>query len=1010
MMMASGAPPTPLLKLQNAESVASQAACLRTLKHELIGHDQRKETYVIWGILPILAQILASNHPSKVTSADSSEAKPFQYEDSSEYDACMQAIIISGTVAHGGPNFLPPIFASDLVSNVLAVLVSPDCPQAFTVPILRLLNAIADRLPLQSQEQALRDTRFADLIFSDENASALRRLVAQEYVDRNTQICIELAAALIGKVCTEEAHKAKLAECGVLDALGIKLAAFVVAQGYVLPGAANLVQEPDALGAFPAAAPASASLTPILRAIATIVEQSKRRAQHLLSSPGIVTVFPSQLAGFTPADVRRGPWGSTYLSGSAVPRQPGANPLDALLPPIPHSHERSSPNSTNFPPLGTAGSQRRPSSSYPTPFSQDEEKNSTEEEENSLVPYLLVITREESGLARLASAHLLSILVRLGLTRKDRVPMFSNLLVPILIEMLDKDSEASAGRVRSDDVNNISLAITQQVKEEAPAVLANLVMDDQEMQKYAVNGGALKRLSQLLKETYNPVSENLHSMWYAGGDAPVRDPKSVTAECRLGPPGYSPLMCHIMRYRENILKGLAALVPFKDEYRKAVCENGAVPYIIDSLRPRPTDAPANAESLPKNLAADGNPTPTILAACGATRMLTRSVSVLRTSLVDAGVAEPLFVLLKHQDVEVKTAATAVICNLALDFSPMKEAIVSADVIPILCEHAHSDAVKLKIESLWALKHLVYNTANDIKITVVEKLGPRWMLQRIAPPDEGEPDNRLLDEEMEQDTSVAMGGANSAGEHVDILNPTEEWNHFFYSVSLELVSYKFDYNTDPGAKHKRFPPALRRRSRLISWGVIEQNDQAARDQDAVREQTFDLIRNMICGEGAAEMIDYLFRDIGQDALLDTINESLKVRVFERFPINPQNPVHTINARATAHTELITAVTAVIVHLAAGLPRHRQLVVWHKDIMRSVIALLSHSHQKVRLNGVWVVINLLYAEDQNDNEGCRARAARLKELRVLPQLEKLEKDKDLDVRERTKTALHWLNVLS
>jgi hypothetical protein len=89
--------------------------------------------------------------------------------------------------------------------------------------------------------------------------------------------------------------------------------------------------------------------------------------------------------------------------------------------------------------------------------------------------------------------------------------------------------------------------------------------------------------------------------------------------------------------------------------------------------------------MPKNSATDGNPTPTILAACGAARMLTRSVSVLRTSLIDAGVAQPLFVLIKHPDLEVQIAATAAICNLALDFSPMKQVSqsISLSNVPIL---------------------------------------------------------------------------------------------------------------------------------------------------------------------------------------------------------------------------------------------------------------------------------------------------------------------------------------
>lgn len=168
------------------------------------------------------------------------------------------------------------------------------------------------------------------------------------------------------------------------------------------------------------------------------------------------------------------------------------------------------------------------------------------------------------------------------------------------------------------------------------------------------------------------MPENTRAMWSADADDAEQDRDlEAAADCRLGHPGYSPVLCHVMRYRENILKALAALVPFKDEYRKAVCENGVVPYIIDSLRPRSSD-PSSDVSKPKNTAVDGNPTPTLLAACGAARMLTRSVSVLRTSLIDAGIAPPLFVLIRHPDIDVQIAATSVICNLALDFSPMKE--------------------------------------------------------------------------------------------------------------------------------------------------------------------------------------------------------------------------------------------------------------------------------------------------------------------------------------------------
>ncbi|KAJ5136899.1 hypothetical protein N7448_005453 [Penicillium atrosanguineum] len=972
---------TPILsQLQSLESISEQVASLRALKNELIGHDQRKEAYVTGGIFPILAQVLALRRPGKAAAAESNRSSLSQATSNqgpgetqmSDETACLQAILIAGSLAQGGPTFLEPIFASGILFSLLTILSSADCPSTFSLPILRLLNTIADRLPLQSQEQGSRDTRLADLVLAPEPISALRRIVAQEYTTTRSQTCIELAASLVGKLCTEERHKTALAECGVLDALAVKIASFVVAQGFVLPGAEDHLQEPGALGDIPPPAPKAARLAPILRAVTVIIEQSKWRAEHFLSSPGIVTVFPKQVPGFASVDIKKGPWGSTYLSGSAVPRHHSGNPVDSLLPSVPLAHVKSSPSSANFPPLGHSGSQRRNSHSFPTPFSLAETP-APEEDENSIVPWLLCLIRMEGGMARLMAARLVTVLFRLGLAKKHRVPMFSYLLVPILIRMLDKDFQLPQENGSSEDG---LITATQRSKEEAPAVLANLVMDDQELQRHAVEGGALKRLSQLLKETYNPVPESSRPMWYSDGDGPARDPESVPDDCRLGPPWI-----------------LSNLVPY--EYRKAVCENGVVPYIIDSLKPRPSDAPADAVSMPKNTAADGNPTPTLLAACGAARMLTRSVSVLRTSLIDAGVAQPLFVLIRHPDPEVQIAATAAICNLALDFSPMKEAIISADIIPTLCEHAHSSNIKLTIESLWALKHVVYNTPNDIKMTVVEALGPNWIRQVIT---QDPSVRRGMDDEIDQASGIAMGRANSAGEQVDILNPMDD-------LGESAEDFKMT-DTMPPSKMSldMFLPDARRRRRLVLHGNLEQSSQSRQDDIAVQEQTFDLLRNIICGGGANEMIDYLFKVLGQDELLNALASKLRPSTIQ-LPHRRESPSRALHVP----NEILISASAMIIHIAAGLPKHRAVLMSHDELIQSLTNYFNHSHRDVRANCVWVVINLIYEEDQSDREGCRARATRLKSLGVTDMLESLREDSDLDIKERTKTAVHLLNQL-
>jgi armadillo repeat-containing protein 8 len=95
------------------------------------------------------------------------------------------------------------------------------------------------------------------------------------------------------------------------------------------------------------------------------------------------------------------------------------------------------------------------------------------------------------------------------------------------------------------------------------------------------------------------------------------------------------------------------------------------------------------------------------AACQCTRSLSRSVCILRTNLVDAGIAIPLFRLLSDPNLEVKIAATGAVCNLMLEFSPMRRAILEQGAMKILCKHTFSEFAQLRLNAVWALKHFCY---------------------------------------------------------------------------------------------------------------------------------------------------------------------------------------------------------------------------------------------------------------------------------------------------------------
>jgi hypothetical protein len=97
---------------------------------------------------------------------------------------------------------------------------------------------------------------------------------------------------------------------------------------------------------------------------------------------------------------------------------------------------------------------------------------------------------------------------------------------------------------------------------------------------------------------------------------------------------------------------IAAISIQEEDLRRAVVEAGLLPAIVGSLRDPSVGVRA--------------------AACQCVRALSRSVNILRTSLVDVGAALPLFELLREDEEElVKVTATAAVSNLLLEFSPMK---------------------------------------------------------------------------------------------------------------------------------------------------------------------------------------------------------------------------------------------------------------------------------------------------------------------------------------------------
>ncbi|WWD22052.1 hypothetical protein CI109_106540 [Kwoniella shandongensis] len=143
------------------------------------------------------------------------------------------------------------------------------------------------------------------------------------------------------------------------------------------------------------------------------------------------------------------------------------------------------------------------------------------------------------------------------------------------------------------------------------------------------------------------------------------------------------------------------------------------------------------------------------AACQLARALSRTVAILRTTLVDSGVGEEVIKVLKREvdgrlknergndddegDVElgervwtVEVAASATICNLIADFSPLKTSLLREGGLDLLCDLTRSAHEPLALNALWALKNLTFHAMESTKLQVTLTLGWERLRSLMAP--------------------------------------------------------------------------------------------------------------------------------------------------------------------------------------------------------------------------------------------------------------------------------------
>ena len=345
------------------------------------------------------------------------------------------------------------------------------------------------------------------------------------------------------------------------------------------------------------------------------------------------------------------------------------------------------------------------------------------------------------------------------------------------------------------------------------------------------------------------------------------------------------------------------------------------------------------------------------------------------------------------------------------------------VLQTLCKQAQSDNAKLRLNSMWALKNIIAGASNSTKMTCLKTLGPGWLKQIVANDVEGlrtSTTPRLVDRDDGSSTPVSMRTPNAAGERVDLLNAMKEDfkevgqiieggedEDLKMSESVGTLSKADrDRRQEFWASHPNGDSFLNTSN--IDTGSYSLLHRAMSDELAIQKEGLQFIRNLICGEHSPEMIDHLFKELGQDQLFEMLATKLRPRVLNAFTRDRRSSENGVR-HIQPHTEIVTSTCFTLVHIAGGHPKHRQLLISQTDLLKLLLPLFHHSCREIRVCLCWIVINVTWVEDNVDKPNAKARARELAKLGFVEKLDALEKDESLDCRERAKNARDQMKQL-
>lgn len=837
-------------------------------------------------------------------------------------------------------------------------------------------------------------------LFSSANADNFAYILSQPTQSQSVNDQLSLATQIIRYGAEgDRKHAATLMSAGVLDLLASRLVSLIVndSESKFLPAdvklPAKLPSDGKGLQGF-LPSPPKKMFGPLLEAIRVITSESAYRSARLFYSRDILALFPT-VPNFPCESDPAASQEATSVAATAN------HHWDRLLPQLPQAQTKSEMSFTRqFPSLGAY----LPGDMTRVPFTFEQSEQSTPGEVGSdFLKWLIHTTRVSSGEERLSTALLMSSLLNATDLNVHYEKSLALLVVPLIVQIIEeltRHSKAAPDTITSGDVR-------------APLALALLIDSSSVLQKAAMEANVIKSLCPLLKRSFDPKMTDIGPMWTPYPLGP-EEPRAEWDPCYIGPETICQEQLVAFQTRAYTMQALAVIAQKEDETRRTIIDYGVVVSMVEALRPYTIDGvPVNltGEIEPK----EGNPAIVLASALAVLTTLSRSVGILRTSLIDGGIAKPAFKLMQHPNLDVRRAAVDSMVNLILHFSPMREELMELNVLEALCENVHSPDLELRVSALWSLKHLITMSDANVKLSAFDGIGKEFFAQVLSA--EGSSQHRLAT-------------ANARGEKVDLLNDDEPG----MDVDTPMASSD-EESVEAGGPDRRglrskYFLAPEHVARLKPLRNAEQNAavRARKDDVRIQHHALDFLRNMLADPNAQqpELVDKVLGDLGSEKFFEIIVGKLKPKAGAPGIGGPagKRPTLTtpggttgnagtqtyIDSSAYHHADILHPALFILVHVANGRPNHRNLVLSQQGLCTTILPLFAHPDAKVRVTCVWLAHNILWIDDVGDDQGpARERAQVMHSAGIFDKCEEACRDADMDTRERARAVVDMFTKL-